>query len=121
MGQISGVKAQSITYISGVPVASISYVGPISAATLGLGGGENTGLVFSVDTWPEPGQACSDGPNATAKNPQTLYYNQGTNMVYTDAGFESPFMGNGQFYWNQTDSQWWVIFGESNVGETGGC
>jgi hypothetical protein len=50
-----------------------------------------------------------------------LYYNEKDNKVYTDAEFTSPFMGNGGYYYNQTDNQWWVIFGESNVGETGGC
>lgn len=120
MGQISGVNASSITSIAGVAVANISYVGPTSAATIGLGGGG--GKIFSVDSWPEPGGACMDGPAAAARNPQTLYYNSGENRLYTDAGFTSPFSGNGWYYWNQTDTQWWgTISPEGAVEGYGAC
>jgi hypothetical protein len=117
MGQISGVNAQSITYIAGVPVASISYVGPISAATLGLGGG---GLVFTVQFWGESLDACTNGAASISDNgSQTLYENE--KVFYTDSSFENRFNGEGAWWWCQTNNTSYAIGGKGTVKDTLVC
>ena len=122
MGQISGVNASSITSIAGVAVANISYVGSTSAATLGLGGGGG-GKIFAGDPFGDSGIACANGPRSISKGGAiTLYYNSGENRMYTDAGFTTPFNGDGNYWYNSTDNQWWgTISPEGYVEEYGTC
>lgn len=105
MGQISGVNAELIRSIAGVAVANISYVGPISAATLGLGGGGSSKTFGDQGSGDSQG-ACLVGPSFPTR---TLYYDSGTNTVYTDAGFTSPFDGQNKFWYNFSDNQSWQI------------
>jgi hypothetical protein len=118
MGQISGVDAALITSIAGVAVANISYVGPTSAATLGLGGGGG-GKLYTTISFNPPRAACMVGPST--ENTQTLYYNSGDNIFYLDAGFITPFSGDGGFYYSPTDNSWAQISGEGIRGEIGSC
>lgn len=117
MGQISGVNAQSITYIAGVPVASISYVGPITASALGLGGG---GLVFTIETWGEPLGACTNGViSIIEKGSQILYENEG--IFYTDSSFQNRFEGKGDWYWCQTNNISYAIGEKGEIKNTSAC
>ena len=119
MGQISGVNAQSITNIAGVQVASISYVGPITAAALGLGGG---GLVFTVDYWEQPSDACTNGAASILESgSQTLYYNPSNNCLYTDPAFENQFKGGFLWWWCQTQNISYYVNKEGFVKDTSVC
>ena len=106
MGQISGVDAALITSIAGVAATSISYVGPISAATLGLGGGRGSSKTFGDQGSGSPQAACTVGPSFPTI---TLYYDAGTNALYTDSGFTTPFDGQNKFWYNFSDNQSWQI------------
>jgi len=119
MGQISGVDAALITSIAGVAVANISYVGPTSAATLGLGGGGGGGKLYTVSSFNPPRAACVFGPSA--ENTQTLYYNSGDNIFYLDAGFRTPFSGDGLFYYNATDNGWAQIGNNGSLLNSAPC
>jgi len=105
MGQISGVDASLITSIAGVAVANISYVGPTSAATLGLGGGGSS-KTFGDQALGSSQDACIVGPSFPTI---TLYYDSGTNALYTDSGFTTPFDGQNKFWYNFSDNQSWQI------------
>jgi hypothetical protein len=83
-----------------------------------------TGKTFAnYSGWGEPGQACSDGPVIIKKEEKTivLYYNEGQNRMYTDAGFQTAFNGGGFYWWDQTDNQSWLISGEGYVSATVVC
>ena len=108
MGKISGVDAALITNIAGVAVANISKVGPTSAATLGLGGGGG-GKTFGDFPFGDPQDSCVNGSSFPTI---TLYYDSGTNKVYTDSGFTTPFDGQNRFWYNFSDNQSWQIGGE---------
>ena len=105
MGQISGVDASLIISIAGVAVANISYVGPTSAATLGLGGG-GTAKIFGDTPLGDPQDSCVNGPSFQTI---TLYYDSGTNAVYTDSGLTTRFDGQNKFWYNFSDNQSWQI------------
>ena len=121
MGQISGVNAASITSIAGVAVANISYVGPVSAATLGLGGGGG-GKEFSTGAFDNSELACAFGPGSISeRGSQTLYYDSINNAIYTDSGFTTPFNGGDQYWYNQTDNQWWWIKPDGGLSDYGAC
>ncbi len=122
MGQISGVNAQSITYIAGVSVASISYVGPISAATLGLGGGGGPTRVFTNAAWSTQEEPCIYGAESIPKKgSQIVYYNSEDNTIYTDVEFTTPFLGYSLYWWDQTDNKWWWVNNEGGVIDSGMC
>jgi hypothetical protein len=119
MGQILGVNASSITNIAGVQVASISYVGPITAAAIGLGGGE---LVFTVDYWEQPSDACTNGAASILESgSQTLYYNPSNNCLYTDPAFENQFKGGFLWWWCQTQNISYYVNKEGFVKNTSVC
>jgi hypothetical protein len=120
MGQISGVNAQSITYIAGVPVASISYVGPISAATLGLGGGGGPDRVFATDAWGDALEACANGEKAIDKNGPMTLYQQG-DFFYYDSEFANPFNGDGSWWWCQTVNFSYQINTEGGIMTSQNC
>jgi hypothetical protein len=116
MGQISGVNASSITNIAGVQVANISYVGPITAAAIGLGGG----LVFTVQTWGEPLDACTNGATSILEiGSQTLYENEG--IFYTDSSFQNRFEGKGAWYWCQTNNISYAIDEKGVLKDSSAC
>jgi hypothetical protein len=82
------------------------------------------GKVFTNSTdWGEPAKACNDGPVYISKGGETtvLYYKQEDNRMYTNSSFTEVFFGNGFYYWNQTDNQWWLISGEGYVEGYGNC
>jgi hypothetical protein len=82
------------------------------------------GKVFTNSTdWGEPAKACNDGPIYIGNGGETivLYYKQEDNRMYTNSSFTEVFFGNGFYYWNQTDNQWWLISGEGYVEGTGTC
>ena len=110
MGQISGVDASLITSIAGVAVANISYVGPTSAATLGLGGGG--GKTFGDNPFGGSQDACIYGSSFPTI---TLYYDSGTNTVYTDSGLTTRFNGQNKFWYNFSDNQSWHIRVSSGI------
>lgn len=73
-----------------------------------------TGLVFALDFWDNPTDACLNGQKAIDKQgSQTLYQNG--EILYVDAEFTTPFMGNGNFYWNQTQNISCTISGEGII------
>jgi hypothetical protein len=120
MGQISGINAQSITYIAGVPVASISYVGPISAATLGLGGGGGPDRVFATDAWGDALNACTNGQKAIDKNGPMTLYQQG-DFFYYDDEFTSPLNGQDSWWWCQTNNYSYQINTEGGIMTSQNC
>ena len=82
------------------------------------------GKVFTNSTdWGEPAKACNDGPIYIGNGGETivLYYKQEDNRMYTNSSFTEVFFGNGFYYWNQTDNQWWLISGEGYVEGIGNC
>ena len=105
MGKLSGVNANLITKVSGVPVANISKVGPVLASSIGLGGGGSS-KTFGDQGSGSPQAACTVGPSFPTI---TLYYDAGTNALYTDSGFTTPFDGQNKFWYNFSDNQSWQI------------